>query len=155
MTACLRSMKYQSASRKRLVRLFTHWATGAASNGQTVPATPGVLHAGAVWFCQVASPPSERRWPKAGKGRRPGKRCGCWIYRRRKPSALGIICMACKAARHWPMHSRNRQRHTTGTLPAPGADSKRGTSERIRARGVGTTRLYTIFSNKLGADDGA
>ena len=42
-----------------------------------------------------------------------------------------------------------------GALPAPGADGKRGTPERIKARGAGTIRLYTIFSNKLGADDGA
>ena len=42
-----------------------------------------------------------------------------------------------------------------GALPVPGADGKRSTLERIRARGAGVIRLYTIFSNKLGADDGA
>ena len=39
-----------------------------------------------------------------------------------------------------------------GALPAPSADGKRGTPERIRSRGATTIRLYTIYSHKLAGD---
>lgn len=42
-----------------------------------------------------------------------------------------------------------------GALPAPGADGKRAKPERIKARGSGTVRLYTIRNDKLGGDHGA
>jgi len=41
-----------------------------------------------------------------------------------------------------------------GALPVPGADGKRAKPERIKARGSGTTRLYTIRVDKLGGDHG-
>lgn len=43
----------------------------------------------------------------------------------------------------------------TGALAAPGADGKRAKPVRIKARGTGATRLYSILASKLGADHGA
>lgn len=42
-----------------------------------------------------------------------------------------------------------------GALSAPGADGKRAKPERIKSRGVGTIRLYTIHTDKLGGHHGA
>lgn len=42
-----------------------------------------------------------------------------------------------------------------GALSAPGADGKRAKPERIKARGSGAVRLYTIRNDKLGGDHGA